>query len=167
MEICGRIGKRCGLQLFAVLLLLPVLTACGSAKKAVTGPSAGQVGTTTSATPSPSTTQPAAPSEVIPGGCPSGIGAAAQQPDQAAQCLYRAWEAGDRAQAAVFASLDVVANLFATPWTAPLGSFLGCAAQSDGGQQCHFEHHGGRYEFETRRSEGGWRVTEVQRPSGA
>ncbi|MDP9075238.1 MAG: hypothetical protein M3N98_13960, partial [Actinomycetota bacterium] len=95
---------------------------------------------------------------------PSGIGAAAQSPEQAAQCLYQAWAAGDRAAAAVFASLDVVDALFKAPWTPPAGTFAGCSADTGGGYQCSFDHHGARYRFEVRRSEGGLRVTQVQHP---
>lgn len=95
--------------------------------------------------------------------CPSGMGAAAQTPAQAAVCLHQAWEEGNRRKAAVFASLDVVDRLF-VEGRAPTGArFGGC--RSDGhseGEVCSYEHTDVEYRFRVRRSEGGWRVTEAQ-----
>ena len=106
------------------------------------------------------TTAPAA----IPGGCPSGVGVAAQSAQQAARCLFQAWEEGNRTRAAAFASLDVVDALFREGWSAPVGTFDGCAPQSGTeGQLCTINHRGTSYRFEVRRSEGGWRVTQLRR----
>lgn len=99
--------------------------------------------------------------------CPTGIGAAAQEPTQAARCLYRAWEAGDRSKAAVFASLDAVDILFAQRWALPEATFRGCAAAIDDIDVwgCRFLDRGNTTTtFTVRRSEGGWRVTAVQFP---
>ena len=106
------------------------------------------------------TTAPAA----IPGGCPSGVGVAAQSAQQAARCLFQAWEEGNRARAAAFASLDVVEALFRERWSPPAGTFDGCAPQSGTeGQLCTISHRGTSYPFDVRRSEGGWRVTQLRR----
>lgn len=95
--------------------------------------------------------------------CPSGMGAAGQTPAQAAVCFHQAWEDGNRRNAAVFASLDVVDRLF-RGGRAPSGArFGGC--RSDGhseGEVCSFHHPGVEYRFQVRRSEGGWRVTGAQ-----
>ena len=95
--------------------------------------------------------------------CPSGMGAAAQTPAQAAVCLHQAWEEGNRRNAAVFASLDVVDRLF-REGRAPSGArFGGCRSDGhDEGEVCSFEHPDVEYRFRVRRSEGGWRVTEAQ-----
>jgi hypothetical protein len=166
MSGCGRVGKWCRYAPFLVLVLLPaVLSGCASTGKSTTAPPGGAPPATTAAgVPTSSTIGPTGSNDAIPGGCPNGIGAAAQAPEQAARCLYQAWARADRAGAAVFASLDVVMQLFSTPWTPPTGTFLGCSPQSDGGQRCGFEQHGGRYGFVVRRSEGGWRVTQEQPP---
>jgi len=109
----------------------------------------------------PSTTLSTA---AIPGGCPSGVGVAAQSAQQAARCLFQAWEEGNRTTAAAFASLDVVDVLFRERWSPPTGTFSGCAAQAGtDGQICTVEHRGTRYLFDVRRSEGGWRVTQLRR----
>ena len=150
----------------AVLVLL-LSVACGSAKPTATAsistPSSAPGATTASSSAGATTTSPEA---AIPGGCPSGMAAAAQSAPQAAQCLYAAWSHDDRSSAAVFAGLNVVASLFETPWTAPQATFLGCTQRSDGGQECSYEDHGERYQFEVQRSEGGWRVTEMQVGAG-
>ena len=100
----------------------------------------------------------------IPGGCPAGVGVAAQNAEQAARCLFQTWERNDRAAAAAFASLDVVDVLFRDRWSAPGGTFAGCAPQPGrDGQTCTIEHRGTRYQFDVRRSEGGWRVTQLRR----
>ena len=105
-----------------------------------------------------------APAPAIPGGCPSGVGVAAQSAQQAARCLFQAWEEDNRARAAAFASLDVVETLFRERWSAPVGTFDGCAPQSGTeGQLCTINHRGTSYRFEVRRSEGGWRVTQLRR----
>jgi hypothetical protein len=89
---------------------------------------------------------------------------AAQSAQQAARCLFQAWESDDRARAAAFASLDVVELLFQRRWTPPGGTFRDCSANAGtGGQTCTIEHQGGRYLFDVRRSEGGWRVAQLQR----
>lgn len=94
--------------------------------------------------------------------CPSGMGAAAQTPAQAAVCLHQAWEEGNRRKAAVFASLDVVDRLF-LEGRAPSGTrFGGCRSNGPNeGEVCSYEHPGVEYRFQVRRSEGGWRVTEA------
>jgi hypothetical protein len=115
--------------------------------------------------PNPTTTATAPLATGIPGGCPSGTGTAAQSAPQAARCLYQAWKDDDRAAAAVFASLDVVDSLFRDRWSPPDGTFEGCSATPGAsGQSCMFEHHGARYVFDVRPSEGGWRVTRLQAP---
>lgn len=119
--------------------------------------------TTTLARPLVSTTTTAAAAP-IPGGCPSGVGVAAQSAPQAARCLFQAWEEDNRARAATFASLDVVEALFRERWSAPAGRFDGCASQSGTeGQLCTIDHRGTAYQFDVRRSEGGWRVTQLRR----
>jgi hypothetical protein len=131
----------------------------------VTSPAPATTAATTS-TPStvPRTTPPT--TENIPGGCPTGVGVAAQSAQQAARCLFQAWESDDRARAATFASLDVVELLFQRRWTPPSGTFRDCSPNpSTGGQSCAFEHQGGRYVLDVRRSEGGWRVAQLQRPA--
>jgi hypothetical protein len=99
--------------------------------------------------------------------CPTATGAAAQDPPQAARCLYRAWQAGDRSMAAVYASLDAVDILFARPWSPPAAAYTGCAPAIDivDFWKCRFVQQGaGTMVFTVRRSEGGWRVTAVQIP---
>ena len=133
----------------------------GAAPVASTAP-ATTAATTSTPTTAPRTTPP--PAGNIPGGCPTGVGVAAQSAEQAARCLFQAWEADDRARAATFASLDVVELLFQRRWTPPSGTFRDCSANSaTGGQTCTFEHQGGRYALDVRRSEGGWRVAQLQR----
>ena len=91
------------------------------------------------------------------------MGVAAQNAQQAARCLFAAWEADDRALAAGFASLDVVGVLFRERWSPPPGTFAGCSAEAaTSGEVCTFEHRGTRYVFDVRRSEGGWRVTQLR-----
>lgn len=158
----------------SALLLVVALGAC-STKEAQPRPSADPSASTSPATtatstvtsrPVTSTTPPSTQS--IPGGCPTGVGVAAASAQQAARCLFQAWETDDRARAAAFASLDVVELLFQVRWTPPTGTFTDCATNpGTGGQTCTFEHHGGRYLLDVRRSEGGWRVTQLQRPAGA
>lgn len=155
----------------SALLLVVVLAAC-STKEEQPGPSAAPSGstapapattTTTMVASSPVTTTPPSTGS-IPGGCPTGVGVAAQSAQQAARCLLQAWETDDRARAAAFASLDVVEVLFQLQRTPPTATFRDCSANpSTGGQTCTFEHHGGRYLLDVRRSEGGWRVTQLQR----
>lgn len=119
--------------------------------------------TTTTVGPIPSTAT--TPSTAIPGGCPSGIGVAAQSAAQAARCLHESWKDGDRARAAVYASLDVVDTLFQAAWSPPDGTFEGCSAASTIERQtCTFGYHGADYVLDVRRSEGGWRVTALPRP---
>lgn len=154
----------------AALVLVVALGAC-STNEPQPGPSAAPVTSTVPATtttttlasaPVPPTTSP--PAASIPGGCPTGVGVAAQSAPQAARCLFQAWEADDRGKAAAYASLDVVELLFQRRWTPPSGTFKDCSANpGTGGQTCTFEHDGGRYLFDVRRSEGGWRVTQLQR----
>lgn len=154
----------------SALMLVVALGAC-STKDEQPAPSAAPTASTVPATAAPTTvastpvtpTTPP-PAASIPGGCPTGVGVAAQSAQQAARCLFQAWEADDRARAAAFASLDVVELLFQRRWTPPAGTFKDCAANpGTGGQTCTFEHQGGRYVLDVRRSEGGWRVTQLQR----
>ena len=154
----------------SVLVLVVTLGAC-STKDTPPGPSAAPVASTAPATTATTTVTSSSvarttppPVESIPGGCPTGVGVAAQSAPQAARCLFQAWETDDRAKAAAFASLDVVELLFQLRWTAPRGTFRDCSANpGTGGQTCTFEHHGSRYLFDVRRAEGGWRVTQLQR----
>ena len=155
----------------AVCVLVLTLAACSSERAQpeprATSTLAPDDATTTTA-PTSATSRPLAttvpPTTGVPGGCPSGVGIAAQSGEQAARCLFRAWEEGDRTRAAGFASLDVVDTLFREPWSAPPGTFVGCSAEAaTGGQLCTFEHRGTRYVFDVRRSEGGWRVTQLRR----
>lgn len=156
------------------LILVVSLAGCSS-EEGRPEPSAAQI-TSTAPAPTATTTitsttgtRPTPPStESIPGGCPTGVGVAARSAQQAARCLFQAWEADDRAKAATFASLDVVELLFQRRWTPPSATFRDCSANpSTGGQSCAFEHQGGRYVLDVRRSEGGWRVAQLQRPAGA
>ena len=158
----------------SALVLVVALGACstkeehpepGAAPAASTAPATTATTTVTSR----SLTGTAPPSTAnIPGGCPTGVGVAAQSAQQAARCLFQAWETGDRARAAAFASLDVVDLLFQLRWTPPTGTFRDCSANpGTGGQTCTFEHQGARYLLDVRRAEGGWRVTQLQRPAGA
>jgi predicted lipid-binding transport protein (Tim44 family) len=127
-----------------------------------TSTSARAVPASTTASSTVATTTPT--TTAIPGGCPSGVGAAAQNAEQAARCLFQSWERNDRTAAAAFASLDVVDVLFRDRWSAPAGTFAGCATQpASDGQTCTVEHRGTRYQFDVRRSEGGWRVTQLRR----
>ena len=153
----------------SALVLVVVLGAC-STNEAQPGPSAAPSSSTapattatTTVTSSPVTTTTPPPAENVPGGCPTGVGVAAQSAQQAARCLLQAWEADDRARAAAFASLDVVEDLFQLRRTPPTAMFRDCSANPTGGQTCTFEHDGGRYLLDVRRSEGGWRVTQLQR----
>ena len=134
---------------------------------ATTSASTTSAATTTTAIASSPVTGTSSPTTGVPGGCPSGIGVAAQSAQQAARCLFQAWEGNDRTRAAAFASLDVVDLLFRERWSTPAGTFKDCSADAaTGGQTCTFEHHGNRYLFDVRRSEGGWRVTQLQRSGG-
>ena len=158
----------------SALVLVVALGGC-STKDAPPAPSAAPSATTEPATTAtttvtsstvPRTTPPS--TGTIPGGCPTGVGVAAQNAQQAARCLLQAWEADDRARAAAFASLDVVELLFRQRWSPPGATFGSCSANPGaGGQTCTFEHHGGRYVLDVRMSEGGWRVSQLQRPAGA
>ena len=135
-------------------------------------PDAGSALASTTTTSPSSTTAPPRPlvsttataTAAIPGGCPTGVGVAAQSAQQAARCLFQAWEEDNRARAAAFASLDVVEALFRERWSAPVGAFGGCAPQSGiEGQLCTIDHRGTSYRFDVRRSEGGWRVSQLRR----
>ena len=156
----------------SALILVVALGACSTNEKQP-GPSAAPsvsnapATTGTTLVTSTSVTRPTPPStENVPGGCPTGVGVAAQSAQQAARCLFQAWEADDRARAAAVASLDVVELLFQLQRTPPTATFRDCSATPvTGGQTCTFEHHGGRYLLDVRRSEGGWRVTQLQRPA--
>ena len=155
----------------SALVLAAALGGCSAddeqPEPAVGSPLPSTTSTTPSTTTAPSqplvnttTTAPAG----IPGGCPSGVGVAAQSAQQAARCLFQAWEEGNRARAAAFASLDVVEALFGERWSAPVGTFDGCAPQvGTEGQFCTINHRGTSYRFDVRRSEGGWRVTQLRR----
>ncbi|MEA2844669.1 MAG: hypothetical protein QOJ69_2340 [Actinomycetota bacterium] len=152
----------------AAFVLILACSAC-SPKQAQPEPTSTTTPASTTTAPpptqEPATTATVTPTSGVPGGCPSGTGSAAQSAPQAARCLYQAWSDADRAGAAVFASLDVVDSLFREPWSPPEGTFEGCSATpGTSGQSCAFEHHGGRYLFDVRQSEGGWRVTRLQAP---
>jgi len=149
---------------YSTLVPLLLLAACGAGQPAVR-PDAGAApvpSTVPSAVPStgPTTTAPAAIE-----GCPTGIGAAAQDADQAVRCLYAAWREDSRANAALFASQDVVDSLFTTRWSPPAGSLRPCRDDpAIGAQTCSIDYHGAEYLFDARRSEGGWRVTQLRGP---
>ncbi len=155
----------------SALVLTAALGACSGDDE----PPESAVGSTLPSTASTTTKTTAASSQplvstttsaaaVIPGGCPSGVGVAAQSAQQAARCFFQAWEEDSRARAAAFASLDVVEALFRERWSAPAGTFEGCALQSGAeGQLCTISHRGTSYRFDVRRSEGGWRVTQLLR----
>lgn len=155
----------------SALALTAALGACAAGDEQPT-PAAGSgfpsttsiAPTTTTAPPGPPVSRTATTAAAIPGGCPSGVGVAAQSAQQAARCLFQAWEEDNRARAAAFASLDVVEALFRERWSAPVGMFAGCASQSGNeGQLCTIDHRGTSYRFDVRRSEGGWRVTRLRR----
>ncbi len=151
------------------LVLMVALAGCGSGPERPTlrstDPTAPETTTTTpTTTVAPRPTAVAAPTTAIPGGCPSGVGVAAQNAPQAAGCLHEAWKDGDRSRAAVYASLDVVDVLFRAAWSAPDATFKGCAAGTGAERQtCTFDYHGADYVLDVRRSEGGWRVTALPR----
>ncbi len=154
----------------SALALSAALGACAGDEqpKAAVGsarPSSTSITTSTTTAPSrPLVSTTATTPAAIPGGCPSGVGVAAQSAQQAARCLFQAWEEDNRARAAAFASLDVVEALFRERWSAPVGTFNGCASQSGAeGQLCTIDHRGTSYQFDVRRSEGGWRVTQLRR----
>ena len=97
--------------------------------------------------------------------CPTGVGAGPAEPLQAARCLYAAWKANDRAAAAVVASTDAVDSLFRERWSPPDGAVPPCIPDpATGSHLCSFEYHDAVYHLDVRRSEGGWRVTQVQGP---
>ena len=155
----------------SALALTVALAACASGDEQPEPAVGSALPSATSTTPSTATTlsrplvsTTTTAAAAIPGGCPSGVGVAAQSAPQAARCLFRAWEEDNRARAAVFASLDVVEALFRERWSAPVGRFDGCASQSGTeGQLCTIDHRGTSYQFDVRRSEGGWRVTQLRR----
>src|SRR5690349_20885236 len=149
-------------QVVCALALAVAVGAC-SADDEAPAPAAVGVPASTSSTAVPASTTTSCvtvttppTTAAIPGGCPSGVGVAAQSAEQAARCLFQTWERNDRTGAAVFASLDVVDALFRERWSAPPGTFAGCGAQAGSdGQTCTIEHRGTRYQFDARRSEGG------------
>jgi hypothetical protein len=113
-------------------------------------------------TPTPSTT-------VISGAekpaCPTGVGRGPADALQAVRCLYAAWKAGDKSAAAVVASTDAVEALFRERWSPPEGNILPCIPDpATDAQLCSYDYHDAVYHLGVRRSEGGWRVTEVQGP---
>ena len=139
------------------LLVLAAAAACGADEPGL-GSDAGTTTAPRNAASESTTTTPAGLQD-----CPAGVGAAARDPDQAARCLYAAWREGSRARAAVFASLDVVDSLFANRWSAPDGDLSPCFSDPDiGAQACRLHYHGAEYFFDVRRSEGGWRVTQLR-----
>lgn len=153
----------------SVLALTAALGACAGDDQPESAVGSALPSTTST---TPTTTAPSRPlvstttttTAAIPGGCPSGVGVAAQSAQQAARCLFQAWEEDNRARAAAFASLDVVEALFRERWSAPAGTFDGCASQSGTeGQLCTINHRSTSYQFDVRRSEGGWRVTQLRR----
>jgi hypothetical protein len=52
-------------------------------------------------------------------------------PEQAATGLFAAYRNGDRAQAATFATDEVIAVMFAEPYSPPDGTFGGCRPDGD------------------------------------
>jgi hypothetical protein len=52
-------------------------------------------------------------------------------PEQAATGLFAAYRNGDRSQAATFATEDVIAVMFAQPYSPPDGTFQGCRPDGD------------------------------------
>ncbi len=145
-----------------LVALLVLLTACSD-----DGSEHGTAAPSDTAATEPTTPMP--PTTVISGAqkpsCPTGIGAGPADALQAARCLYAAWKAGDRAAAAVVASTDVVESLFRERWSPPDGNILPCIADpATDAQLCSYDYHDSVYHLGVRRSEGGWRVTEVQGP---
>nr|MDQ3574879.1 hypothetical protein [Actinomycetota bacterium] len=108
------------------LLVLAVAAACGADEP---GSGGGDAGATT--VPGHAASASTVTTPVSLRHCPAGIGAAAQDPDQAARCLYAAWREDSRASAAVFASLDVVDSLFAERWSPPEGNLRPCVSDPD------------------------------------
>ena len=163
--------RRRRLLVGAWALVLAIALGSCSADEEQPEPAAGSAPSSTTPASSGPTTAPSLPlvsttatTAAIPEGCPSGVGVAAQSAQQAARCLFRAWEEDNRARAAAFASLDVVEALFRERWSAPAGAFEGCAPQpGTEGQLCTINHRGTPYRFDVRRSEGGWRVTQLRR----
>jgi hypothetical protein len=167
------VGARRLVSVAVALVLTAGLGACSSGDDGPV-PAASPVPASSSSTAPKASTAPSSPTAsatpttaAIPGGCPSGVGVAAQSAEQAARCLFRSWERDDRTGAAAFASLDVVDALFRERWSAPVGTFGGCVPQAGSdGLLCTIEYRGTRYQFDVRRSEGGWRVTQLRRPAG-
>lgn len=147
------------------LALLALLGGCESEDQPATQPTttSSALSTTTSGpahAPSASTTSAASAS-----GCPTGVGAGPEDAARAVRCLYAAWKEGDRDKAAAVASVDVVASLFGHRWSPPEADLGPCHPNPrTGGEDCSFDHHSGVYLLDVRRSEGGWRVTQVQGP---
>ena len=114
-------------------------------------------------------TTPTPPTTVISGAdrptCPTGVGSGPADALQAARCLYAAWKAGDRTAAEVVASTDAVDALFRERWSPPEGNILPCIPDpATAAQHCSYDYHDAVYHLGVRRSEGGWRITEVQGP---
>lgn len=142
------------MPLLALVLVL-AFGACGSERA-----DQGRVTTVPTTASDPTTTASATVTPTIIVDCPSGMGAAAQGPAEAARCLHQGWSEGNRRKAAVFASLDVVEQLFQEGKGPAQASFEGCRTDSDTGREiCSYDHEGRLYRFEVQRSEGGWRVT--------
>lgn len=121
--------------------------------------------TVTTAAPPTSAPAPASSPRAATPGCPTGVGAGPADAQQAARCLYAAWKASDRSAAAVVASADVVDSLFRQRWSPPDATFPPCTSDPvTGSELCRYDHHEGTYLVDVRRSEGGWRVVQVQGP---
>ncbi len=147
-----------------MVALLVVLSACasdGSDDVTIT-PSETSVPTAAPTASMPPST--AAPATAKPA-CPTGVGVGPADPLRAARCLYEAWKANDRAAAAVVASTDAVDSLFQERWSPPDGTVPPCTPDpATGAHLCSFDYHDAVYSLDVRRSEGGWRVTQVQGP---
>ncbi|MDP8992468.1 MAG: hypothetical protein M3N31_05350 [Actinomycetota bacterium] len=143
----------------AAMAALALLGACGSDGDRSAGT------TTTAPAAAGASTGPEASTTTVPPTCPTGVRAGPASPDQASQCLYVAWKAGDRGKAEVVASADAVESLFRQRWSPPEGHVLPCFADAEtGAHMCSYDHGGAVYVLDVRPSEGGWRVTQVQGP---
>ncbi len=93
------------------------------------------------------------------------MGAGPADAPQAARCLYSAWKANDRSAAVVVASADAVDSLFRQRWSPPDATLPPCTSDpATGSELCRYDHHDGTYLVDVKRSEGGWRVVQVQGP---
>jgi hypothetical protein len=166
----ARRARRAGVAPLALYLVV-LGTACGGGKDGDRPGGAG-FGPMATGEPGPGAAPPplteptiAMPPSAGASACPTGQRAGASGPDQASACLYAAWKEANRAKAEAVASVDAVDALFRERWSAPEGTVTPCTPGSqEGSMTCSFEHHGANYVLDARRSEGGWRVTQVQGP---